>query len=48
MSEMGRSLADGAIDNYADDPPRVLVRRAADIASQHAMRIHCPNDRDRG
>ena len=29
----------GAIDDHVDDPPHVLVCRAADLAAEHAMRI---------
>src|SRR5882724_6614352 len=38
----------GAIDDHIDDPPHILVRRATDIASKHAMRIRSANDRDGG
>src|SRR5712671_722133 len=38
----------GAIDDHVDDPPHILVRRAADIPSKHAMRIRSANDRDGG
>ena len=29
----------GAIDDHVDDAPHVLVRRAAHVAAEHAMRI---------
>src|ERR1700687_416023 len=37
----------GAIDDHVDDVPHVLVRRATNIPTEHAMRIPCADDSDR-
>ncbi len=44
----GRAHLPGAIDDHVDDPPHILIRRAAHIAPQNAMRIRRFDDRDGG
>src|SRR5450631_1355561 len=44
----GRAYVPGAIDDHVDDPPHILIRRAAHIAPQTAMRIRRFDDRDGG
>src|SRR3982074_3351345 len=43
-----RAYHSGAIDDHVDDAPHVLVRRAANVAAEHAMCIPCADDGDRG
>jgi len=38
----------GAIDNHVDDMSHILVRRAANVATEHAMGFARADHRDRG